>query len=42
MLEGVGSICEKSLVFILIALADHGKDLNRSELVVVVFLKIKL
>lgn len=29
MLEGVGSICEKSLVFILIALADHGKDLNR-------------
>lgn len=35
--RGVSSIYEKSLVLILIALADHGKDLNRSELVVFVF-----
>ena len=35
--RGVSNIYEKSLVLILIALADHGKDLNRSELVVFVF-----
>lgn len=35
--RGESNIYEKSLVLILIALADHGKDLNRSELVVFVF-----